>query len=105
MLWHSYQPDPDVDRDEEKLIGIYSTEDKAKEAIERLRTRPGFRESPDCFEIHPQRVGATSWDEGFVRVRETRSQKEHRKRYSLMAWLGQIDDADVPSVSALAVTE
>jgi hypothetical protein len=23
MLWHSYQPDPDVDRDEETFIGIF----------------------------------------------------------------------------------
>jgi hypothetical protein len=68
MLWHSYQPDPDIDHDEEKFIGIYSTEDKAKEAIERLRTQPGFREYSDCFEIHPQRVDATGWDEGFVRA-------------------------------------
>ena len=63
MLWHSYQPNPDVDHDEEKFIGIYSTEQDARVAMERLRTQPGFRD-----EIHPQRVEATGWDEGFVRV-------------------------------------
>ena len=68
MLWHSYQPDPDIDHDEEKFIGIYSTEEKAKAAMERVRTQPGFRDYPDGFEIHPQRVDATGWDEGFVRV-------------------------------------
>jgi hypothetical protein len=68
MLWHSYQPDPDVDHDEEKFIGIYSTEEKAKAAIARLRTLPGFRDYPDGFEIHRQRVDATGWNEGFTRV-------------------------------------
>jgi hypothetical protein len=68
MLRHSYQPDPDVDRDEETFIAIYSTEEKAKAAIERLRSQPGFRDYPDGFEIHPQRVDATSWDKGFVGV-------------------------------------
>lgn len=68
MLRHSYQPNPEIDHDEEKFIGIYSTEDKARAAIELLRTQPGFRDYPDCFEVHPQRVDATGWDEGFVRV-------------------------------------
>jgi len=68
MLWHSYQPDTDVDRDEEKFIGIYSTEAKAKAAVEQLRTQPGFSDFPEGFEIHPQRVDATAWTEGFVRV-------------------------------------
>lgn len=68
ILWHSYQPNPEVDHDEEKFIGIYSTEEKAKAATEQLRTQPGFRDYPDAFEIHPQQVDATSWDEGFVRV-------------------------------------
>jgi hypothetical protein len=67
-LWHSCQPDPEIDRDEEKLIGIYSTEAKAREAIERLRLQPGFMDYPEGFEIQPSLVDATGWDEGFVRV-------------------------------------
>jgi homoserine kinase type II len=69
VLWHSYLPDRDIDRDEEKFIGIYSTEEKAKAAIEQLRTQPGFGDYPDGFEIHPQQVDVTSWDEGFIRAR------------------------------------
>jgi hypothetical protein len=68
MLWHCYQPGPDVDHDEEKFIGIYSTEEKAKTALEQLRTQPGFGDDPDGFYIHPQRVDGTGWDEGFVRA-------------------------------------
>lgn len=41
------------------FIGIYSTEEKAKAAMERLRARPSFRDYPAGFEIHPQRVDAT----------------------------------------------
>lgn len=68
MLWHRYQPDPDIDHDEETFIGIYSTDEKARAAMEQLQTQPGFRDYPNGFEIHPQRVDATSWDQGFVRL-------------------------------------
>ena len=68
VLWHSYQPNPAVDRDEEKFIGIYSTEVKAKAAIQRLQSQPGFIDHPDGFEIHPQQVDETGWDEGFATV-------------------------------------
>jgi hypothetical protein len=68
VLWHSYQPDPTVDHDEETFIGIYSSEEKARAAVEQLRLKPGFRDYPDGFEIHPQQVDATGWDEGFIRA-------------------------------------
>jgi hypothetical protein len=36
--------------DDEKLIGIYTTEGKAKAAIQRLSGQPGFRDYPDGFQ-------------------------------------------------------
>jgi hypothetical protein len=53
--------------DETKFIGAYSTEAKAKEAIARLQTQPGFRDYPDQFEIHPHTIDKTSWRPGRVR--------------------------------------
>jgi hypothetical protein len=66
-----------MDHDEEKPNGKYSTEEKAKAAIEHLRTQPGFRDYPNGFEIHPQRVDTTSWTDGFVRVRGDEEPKDH----------------------------
>jgi len=63
VLWHVHTDD---DVDDEKLIGIYSAEEKAKEAIERLKAKPGFRDYPDGFEIHDDVVDRDSWTEGFI---------------------------------------
>jgi hypothetical protein len=47
LLWHVHEF---VDGEEDdKLIGVYSTEDKAKEAQRRLASQPGFRELPNGF--------------------------------------------------------
>ena len=44
LLWHIYELKDDFGtQDEEKLIGVFSSELKAREAIERLRGREGFR--------------------------------------------------------------
>jgi hypothetical protein len=64
VVHHEYQRDDD--RDEIKLIGIYSTEAKAKSAIERLRVLPGFRESPDGFSVDCYPLDADHLAEGLV---------------------------------------
>ena len=73
VLWHVRTFD-DGD-DDEKLIGIYSTEERAVEARKRAVTLPGFREHPEGFEIHPYQLDRDGWTEGFVtRRRESRTQ-------------------------------
>jgi hypothetical protein len=62
VVWH-VRP-VDYQDDTEKLIGIFSSEDRAREAIERLRSKPGFRDFPDCFEISGKGLNETSWTEG-----------------------------------------
>lgn len=52
--------------DTELHIGIYASEQAAHSAIIRLRDKPGFRDRPDGFEIHPVNLGHTSWESGFV---------------------------------------
>ena len=54
------------DRDEIKLIGVYSTEAKAKSAIERLRALPGFSEYPDSFSVDCYPIDAEHWIEGLA---------------------------------------
>lgn len=64
LLWYVHAPDS-ADEDE-LLIGVYSTEEEATAAIERLKNKPGFVNSPDGFQIHPYEINRDHWTEGFV---------------------------------------
>ncbi|MFZ0978705.1 MAG: hypothetical protein WAN23_04805 [Candidatus Acidiferrales bacterium] len=64
LLWYVHAPDS-ADEDE-LLIGVYSAEEEARAAIERLKNKPGFVNSQDGFQIHPYEVNRDHWTEGFV---------------------------------------
>lgn len=67
LLWHVH-PLGDG-QDDEKLIGVYSTEELAQRAIERRRDQPGFREWPEGFQLHSYSVDDDSgWPEGYLTV-------------------------------------
>jgi hypothetical protein len=51
-----------------KLIGVYSSRDKAQDAAARLRRLPGFSDTPDGFHIDEYRVDQDHWIEGYVAV-------------------------------------
>ena len=53
-------------RDNEKLIGIYRSEEDAKAAIKRLKLKPGFKETQDGFSIHNYLLNRDSREDGFV---------------------------------------
>jgi hypothetical protein len=63
----------DRDNEEVKLIGIYSTREKAIDAVACLRTQPGFQDSPDIIEdasvsgftLDTYTVDQDNWAEGF----------------------------------------
>lgn len=71
LLWHIHDLEDDFGtHEEEKLIGVFSSEGKAEEAIELLKGKEGFRDLPvTCFEIHKMRVDRTGWTDGFCTVR------------------------------------
>lgn len=48
-----------------KTIGLFSSEEKAQEAIERLRPLPGFRDYPQNFNIAGYEVDKIFWVGGF----------------------------------------
>lgn len=51
----------------EKTIGIYSTEERAQQAIDRLRDKPGFRDRPDRWDIEPVILDRDdAWFTGFL---------------------------------------
>ena len=70
-LWHVYEPEDDCGyHDEEKLIGIYSTREKAEEAISSHKDLEGFRDLPQkCFEIHESELDRSRWNDGFTTIR------------------------------------
>jgi hypothetical protein len=57
-----------LEKDDEdvKMIGVYSTEILAQEAVERLRSQPGFCDTPNGFSIDPYELDADHWTSGFV---------------------------------------
>lgn len=56
----------DEESDDIKLVGIYSSEEKARQAIAQLREQPGFRDHQDGFELGEATLDHTEWAEGFL---------------------------------------
>lgn len=68
LLWHVRETE--YGDAENAFIGAYSSEDNAKQAIERLKSQPGFKDYPDDFQIHECILDQTGWQEGFITVAE-----------------------------------
>jgi hypothetical protein len=51
-----------------KFIGVYSSREKAQEAVARIARLPGFADVPDGFCIDEYRVDQDHWVEGYVVV-------------------------------------
>jgi hypothetical protein len=64
LLYHLRKDDPESDT-QLLLIGAYRSEDDAKAAIERLKSKPGFAKYPDGFEYHAYVLGVENWSDGF----------------------------------------
>jgi len=65
LLWHLRPAGPNENDDDEKLIGVYRTEEDAKAAIERVKSQPGFVDFPDGFFAEKYELGKDHWTEGF----------------------------------------
>lgn len=62
LLEHSYE---DGEYDIVTIIGVYSSEQKAKEAIEKFKNYSKFRAYPDRFNIDEYILDEDNWTEGF----------------------------------------
>ena len=73
LLWHTHDLTDDCGTHEEvKLIGVFSSEEKASEAMGRLKDKEGFRDFPiSCFEIAKMKIDQPSWIDGFSLVHWT----------------------------------
>lgn len=63
VLQHSYEEDG---YDETKFIGVYSSEQTAKAAVDRLRLQNGFKDRPNDFHIEEYELDVDHWREGYV---------------------------------------
>ncbi len=69
VLQHSYDYGENDEFTETKFIGVYSSENSARQAIERLYKMQGFNEySKDCFYIDAYIIDEDNWTEGFITV-------------------------------------
>lgn len=66
LLWHVCRVNDDEDEEDEKLIGVYRTEEDAKAAIARLIDKPGFIDTQDGFQYHKYELNRDHWTDGFV---------------------------------------
>jgi len=66
VLHHAHDLEAEIDV---KLIGIYSSEQKAEEAKLRALVLPGFSEYPDGFHIDRYELDQDNWAEGYVTVK------------------------------------
>jgi len=64
LLW--YVRDEGQNDEDKFFIGAYSTDWEARDAIERLKGKPGFVDAPDGFQIFPYELNKDHWTEGFV---------------------------------------
>jgi hypothetical protein len=64
LLWHVHEfPCGEEDA---KLIGVYSSQELAEQARQRVATQPGFREAPTGFCIDRYTVDQDNWREGYA---------------------------------------
>jgi hypothetical protein len=59
----------DLDDEDVKFIGVYSSEQAANAAVARLSSQPGFRDATSGFHVDRYTVDQDHWTEGFVTVR------------------------------------
>ncbi|MGA3370918.1 MAG: hypothetical protein ABSC48_04065 [Terracidiphilus sp.] len=63
LLWHTNPTG--ANENNEKLIGVYLTQDAAMAAQSRLIGLPGFSSYPEGFDVAAYEVGMDHWTEGY----------------------------------------
>jgi hypothetical protein len=64
LLWHSHPTG--ANENNEKLIGVYASEEAATATRNRLLVLPGFSSFPEGFEIVAYEIGSDHWTEEYV---------------------------------------
>lgn len=69
LLQHCYEYEvvEDISKENIKIIGIYSSRERAEQAIERYKLKEGFNRFPvDCFYIDGYELDQDHWKDGFI---------------------------------------
>ena len=65
LLQHSYEINGE---EETKIIGIYSSREKADSIVNEYKELPAFKDYPNDFFIDGYDIDMDNWKEGFVRI-------------------------------------
>jgi len=49
-----------------KLLGIFSSEEKAMKMVKKYKKMPGFKDHPEGFSVDKYIINKAEWTEGFV---------------------------------------
>lgn len=63
LVLHNTDP---VSQEDAKLLGIFSSREKAQGRVDRARNQPGFADAPDGFIIDEYTIDKDEWQEGYV---------------------------------------
>ena len=74
VLQHVHSMDDGVE--DVKLIGVYSSREKAQATAARLARVSGFSDAPDDFHIDEYRVDQDQWVEGYVSFTDAKRHRE-----------------------------
>ena len=66
LLWHTHIDENLNEGEDIKLIGVYSSELLAEEALQRKSKEKGFKDHLEGFEISRYILDQDSWSSGFV---------------------------------------
>jgi homoserine kinase type II len=66
VLWHTH--DRGDDDEDVKFIGVFSTEESGRKAMEQLLQQPGFSSAPEGFCLEAHELDEVQWAEGYVTI-------------------------------------
>jgi hypothetical protein len=67
LLQHSYDVGENDEYEETKIIGVYTSQAEADQAIHRLKDKPGFRYKPEAFGVIALELNKDQfWAEGYA---------------------------------------
>ena len=76
VLRHVHILDEEGDQESTKMIGVYSTQVLAEQAIVRLRIQPGFCDIPNGFYVSEYTLDKDHWIDGYVTVSSDSDENE-----------------------------
>jgi hypothetical protein len=70
ILWHWGSGSKDREDDDAMLLGVFSSEEKAREWQDAASSLPGFRDWPERFQIAAHTLDERKWQSGFATWRD-----------------------------------